>query len=529
MVGPAGVGEERYVKPGEWMDYTIYFENATNATAAAQDVYVTLPKDAGLDWSSFELGEVVFGDNIDTGLSGAFDGVSSYALPGTNWSVRTEVTHSGTNVMWHLRIVDPTTADNYPVDAYAGFLPPNDPETHCGEGHLRYRVKVNEDVEIGTMIHASAIIHFDPLNGNDPIETDPAWWNTVGAVAEAMPVYRFYSKNYKGHFFTIDEDEMWTIRNTNRNWSFEGTAYMAYTNQVHGTVPLYRFYSKGYRGHFFTIDADEAETVKKNPNWKYEGIAYYVYPEEVEGAVPVFRFWSKGYRHHFYTTDEAEKDTLIATNPNWKYEGVAFYAMPAESGKKAMKKAAAAAGASAGAGTRPEGRIPGDGAGAPGGATVPDARFRESADPGPTVPDADALGCDGMETAAPWTLRTRDGAPIARDGATVIGEVLVETRDDAPDAAELESFAKSSETGRSGGASAPREPPGLRLVLPPGSWNALLWSAEEGVTAEEETSEDAFDFSLPASGVWHWLRVRGGEGEGEFPDAFSLWLRAVAD
>ena len=182
MVGPVGVGEERYVKPGELMDYTIYFENQTNATAAAQDVYVTLPKDAGLDWNTFRLGEVVFGDNIDTTLSGFHEGESTYALPGTNWSVRTEVTHTADAVKWHLRIIDPTTSDNYPADPYVGFLPPNDPETHCGEGHLRFSVNVKEDAMPGAIIKASAVIEFDPLNGNKPIETDPAWSNTVAQV-----------------------------------------------------------------------------------------------------------------------------------------------------------------------------------------------------------------------------------------------------------------------------------------------------------------------------------------------------------
>ena len=181
MVGPAGVGAERFVKPGEQMDYLIYFENQTNATGAAQDVYVTLPKDAGLDWSTFELGEVVFGENIDTTLSGAYDGESTYALPGTNWSVRTTVEHTADAVKWHLRIVDATTADNYPVDAYAGFLPPND-DTGRGEGHLRYRVKVKDGATPGSVIRASAVIEFDPLNGNAPIETDPAWSNTVARV-----------------------------------------------------------------------------------------------------------------------------------------------------------------------------------------------------------------------------------------------------------------------------------------------------------------------------------------------------------
>jgi hypothetical protein len=162
------------------------------------------------------------------------------------------------------------------------------------------------------------------------------------ADAEPLTVWRFYSKKYRGHFFTIDEAEKQTLIDTNPNWKFEGGAYKAYTNQAPGTVPLYRFYSKKYSGHFFTIDEEEMKTVRDtNPNWKYEGIAYYVYPEEVVGTVPVFRFWSKGYKHHFYTIDEEEKDTLIATNPNWAYERIAFYALPlpAEGGKAARSAA----------------------------------------------------------------------------------------------------------------------------------------------------------------------------------------------
>ena len=181
MSGPEGVGDARYVKPGDRMDYTIHFENASHALAAAQEIYVTLPKDEGLDWGTFELGEVVFGANADTSLSGSFDGTSLYALPGTNWSVQTSVSHTDASVVWYMRIIDPTTSDNFPDDALAGFLPPND-ATGRGEGHLCYRVKVRDDAVPGSVINASATIHFDPTNGNEPIETDPAWSNTVALV-----------------------------------------------------------------------------------------------------------------------------------------------------------------------------------------------------------------------------------------------------------------------------------------------------------------------------------------------------------
>ena len=177
MAGPLGKGENRYVEQGEWMNYTIYFENKTNATAAAQEVFVDLPMDPNLDWSTLELGEIVFGEHIDTSLSGKSHGKSSYAMPGTNTFVKTTVTMKDGVLSWYLRDWDPTTVDNFPASATGGFLPPNNPDTHCGEGHLSYRVRVKSDAPNGAVICASAQIVFD---SNPMIETDPSWWNTVG-------------------------------------------------------------------------------------------------------------------------------------------------------------------------------------------------------------------------------------------------------------------------------------------------------------------------------------------------------------
>ena len=191
MAGPLGLGDpntERFVKPGEWMTYTVYFENMTNATAAAQEVYVTNPLSEWLDWSTFEMGEVSFGNQIDLGLSGKSSGTTEKRMDGTNWIVRTELSiEPDTTALdsnrqqkmcakWYLRIVDPSTDTGWPIDPVAGFLPPNNPETHCGEGHLTYRIKLRDDAPSGLVITNSATIVFDY---NEPITTDPAWWNTV--------------------------------------------------------------------------------------------------------------------------------------------------------------------------------------------------------------------------------------------------------------------------------------------------------------------------------------------------------------
>jgi hypothetical protein len=161
-------------------------------------------------------------------------------------------------------------------------------------------------------------------------------------------VWRFYSKAYKGHFFTISGGEKDNLIATNPNWKFEGGAYRAYPGPEAGTVALHRFYSKTYKGHFFTIDETEKDSlIATNPNWNYEGVAYYVYAKETQGTVPVFRFWSKIYKHHFYTIDAEEKDSLEKTNPNWKYEGIAFWALPLEEADPSKGKARTATKAAA--------------------------------------------------------------------------------------------------------------------------------------------------------------------------------------
>ncbi|HZQ46885.1 MAG TPA: RHS repeat-associated core domain-containing protein, partial [Verrucomicrobiae bacterium] len=62
LTGPAGFGMQAYVTESNLFGYGIYFENETNATAAAQDVQITDPLPATLDWQTFQLGEIAFGN-----------------------------------------------------------------------------------------------------------------------------------------------------------------------------------------------------------------------------------------------------------------------------------------------------------------------------------------------------------------------------------------------------------------------------------------------------------------------------------
>ena len=186
IVGPEGKGAQRYVSRGERLEYTIDFENVTNASASAQKICVTLPQDPNLDWTTLELGEIAMGSRSDLGFVGKKAGSVSTGLTTTEgYSVRSSVEEKAGNLVWTMRIWDDTTYDNYPEDALAGILPPNNKETHCGEGYVKYSVCVKTNAAQNAKIEACATIVFD---NNEPIVTDPSWTNTVGLAIDVEAV-----------------------------------------------------------------------------------------------------------------------------------------------------------------------------------------------------------------------------------------------------------------------------------------------------------------------------------------------------
>ena len=62
--GPFGSGDAHFVKGDNLLPYTVRFENETNATAPAQQVVITDRLTNLLDWTTFELTEIAFGDHL---------------------------------------------------------------------------------------------------------------------------------------------------------------------------------------------------------------------------------------------------------------------------------------------------------------------------------------------------------------------------------------------------------------------------------------------------------------------------------
>ncbi|UIN31948.1 excalibur calcium-binding domain-containing protein [Microbacterium binotii] len=158
----------------------------------------------------------------------------------------------------------------------------------------------------------------------------PSGLTQTAAPDGAAPVYRFYSPIFKGHFYTIDPAERdRVIRTWPNDWTYEGERYTAFPTQVAGTVPLYRFWSDKFKGHFYTADETEKNHVIATwpADWSFEGVAYYVYPVDspVPDTLPMYRFWGPKVLHHFYTADNGERDRVISLWPHdWSYERARF-------------------------------------------------------------------------------------------------------------------------------------------------------------------------------------------------------------
>ena len=153
--GPTGYGINHSIPLGNPLQYIVYFENLESATAAAEEVLVQDTLDVDLDWSSFTLGEIQFGETTLNPPQGAQSYSTTVIL---NDTTQVEVTcsfeASTGKLEWYLKGVDPRNDD------FMGFLPPNvnSPE---GEGHVSFTVKPKSDLASGTEIMNRSSIIFD--------------------------------------------------------------------------------------------------------------------------------------------------------------------------------------------------------------------------------------------------------------------------------------------------------------------------------------------------------------------------------
>jgi RHS repeat-associated protein len=170
LTGPAGFSMQNYVINSGLYGYQITFENKTNATAPAQIVQITDPLSTNLDWSTFQLTGIAFGDtfiSVPPNLQ-HFQTTLPMSYHGVNFQVQIEagINLANGQVFANFYSIDPSTG--LPPSVDIGFLPPEN-GTGRGTGSVSYTVRPRANLPEGTQITNVATIQFDV---NPPIATD---------------------------------------------------------------------------------------------------------------------------------------------------------------------------------------------------------------------------------------------------------------------------------------------------------------------------------------------------------------------
>jgi hypothetical protein len=189
MVGPTGIGPERYAGATERLSYTVYFENLPTATAPAGKVELTSLLGPEYDLSTFRLRRLVIGGvEVAVPVNKSFFrqvvGLQETS-PDMEYTagVRVDPMTGGGEVFWYLQTVDPDTGTPILNDPLVGILPPED-GTGAGRGFVEFTVRPSSAYPSGTRLETSARIVFDE---NEVIETGVVF-NTLDADPPASTV-----------------------------------------------------------------------------------------------------------------------------------------------------------------------------------------------------------------------------------------------------------------------------------------------------------------------------------------------------
>ena len=265
-VGIKGAGSKACVKPGEMMEYSIFFENdAEKAQLAAQTVTVIDTLDVAFDLSTFEFtGSEVSNMVVDIPAGMVETTVLTDMRPNNDLILKTDMKLDIDSRVITVVYSSLDTLTNEPTqDVFAGFLPPND-STHVGEGHFSYRVKLKDDVADGYVINNQAHIFFDY---NDEIAT-----NITSHTIDVMPPYSKMTTLPQ----TIDIDSIlisWSgkdlgsgIKYYDIYYAKDGGDYTVWKSKISDTVAVL-YGNVGERYDFFSIAVDSlglVETMKSN-------------------------------------------------------------------------------------------------------------------------------------------------------------------------------------------------------------------------------------------------------------------------
>jgi hypothetical protein len=184
LVGPPGVGGQRWTAGTQALTYGISFNNDPTATAPAQQVVVTQPLGANVNLSSLGLLALTIpngttGANVQVPVpAGSFNpaaGVNEFTTtadlrPTQSLLVNVDakLNTAAQTLTWTLGSIDPATG-SAPLNPLVGFLPPGTGAT------VAFSVTPQAGLATGTQVSDQAAVVFD---ANAPLST-PVWTNMI--------------------------------------------------------------------------------------------------------------------------------------------------------------------------------------------------------------------------------------------------------------------------------------------------------------------------------------------------------------
>ena len=262
--GPVAYSAASFVGSQEQWQYTIYFENTSNAPAFARQVTINDVLDPSLDIRTFRVGNIVLGNtNITVPANMAYFQTRITLPPPNPPNVVADIT-AGVNVQnrslfWTMNAIDLNTGQLV-TDAQEGVLPPNT-TNNVGAAYVTYSIKPLVGVATGTIVTNQASIVFDI---NDPIPTDTTT-NTVDAlsptskVAALSPVIN--SNNFMVSWSGMDDPGGSGVASFNIFYSDNGGPYQVWLAKTTSTSAQFT----GQFGHsyaFFCVAQDNSGNVE---------------------------------------------------------------------------------------------------------------------------------------------------------------------------------------------------------------------------------------------------------------------------
>ena len=181
MIGPDGVGNNKWVSVNDRLPYSILFENDKSATAPVKVVKVIYPIDPKQDASTFQLGGFGFNNltfNVPANTNAYYQRLNVKDSLGLYIDITAGVDPIKNQAFWIFESIDTTT--QLPTsDPLKGFLlKPDSLNPAAGQGFVNFTIKPLNTAHTRDTISAYASILFD---ANDTIPTNRAK-NTIDAL-----------------------------------------------------------------------------------------------------------------------------------------------------------------------------------------------------------------------------------------------------------------------------------------------------------------------------------------------------------